>query len=84
MGWELGNLTSLAALLFCLCAAGAAQGGDPASTGEPAPAEHARSEALSEEDLQLLRDLELLEELDLLRNWDPAEDLPIPVGEEPP
>ena len=35
------------------------------------------------EDLELLRDLELLQELDLLRDWDPAEDLPIPSGEDP-
>ncbi len=40
--------------------------------------------ALSPEDLQLLRELPLLMEWELLRNWDPEQDLPIPVGSPAP
>jgi hypothetical protein len=34
---------------------------------------------LTEEDAQLLREIDLLLEWELLRDWDPEENLPIPV-----
>ncbi len=40
--------------------------------------------ALSPEDLQLLRELPVLTEWELLRDWDPEQDLPIPVGSPAP
>jgi hypothetical protein len=49
----------------------------------PAGAAQAALPVLSPEDLQLLRELPVLTEWELLRDWDPEEDLPIPVGSAP-
>ncbi len=50
----------------------------------PAGAAQAALPVLSPEDLQLLRELPVLTEWELLRDWDPEEDLPIPVGSAAP
>ncbi len=49
------------------------------SEGEPAPA----PVGISAEDAELLQDLDLLIELEFLSTWDPVENLPIPVEDEP-
>lgn len=50
----------------------------------PPGAAQAALPALSPEDLQLLRELPVLTEWELLRDWDPEEDLPIPVASPAP
>jgi len=51
----------------------------PNSRPADAASRMAGSPALSREDLAILRALPILTEWELLRDWDPEEDLPIPV-----
>ena len=56
----------------------------PAATAaEPDKQPASPSQPLSAEDAELLRNLDLLLQLEFLSNWDPAEDLPIPLEDEP-
>ncbi|MCP4006473.1 MAG: hypothetical protein GY725_20030 [bacterium] len=77
MGWP-GDLKTaiFAALCLFACPALAGSGTDP--NAPPTIQEP------SEEDLRLLEDLDLLLELDLLEDWDPRENLPIPVIRDEP
>jgi hypothetical protein len=52
----------------------AAEAGKSVTQTQEAP-----DEKLTSEDLDLLRNLDLLLELELLQEWDPEEDLPIPI-----
>ncbi len=76
--------THLLALgLPLLVAADLGQQNEGPKTRTPGAAQTALP-VLSPEDLQLLRELPVLTEWELLRDWDPEEDLPIPVGSPPP
>lgn len=76
--------THLLALgLPLLVAADLGQQNEAPKTRTPGAAQTALP-VLSPEDLQLLRELPVLTEWELLRDWDPEEDLPIPVGSRPP
>ncbi len=76
--------THLLALgLPLLVAADLGQQNEAPKTRTPGAAQTALP-ALSPEDLQLLRELPVLTEWELLRDWDPEEDLPIPVASPPP
>ncbi len=76
--------THLLALgLPLLVAADLGQQNEAPKTRTPGAAQTALP-ALSPEDLQLLRELPVLTEWELLRDWDPEEDLPIPVGSSAP
>jgi hypothetical protein len=48
-----------------------------ACAAEPEP----EPEGVSARDLELIEDLDLLLELELLQDWEPGEDLPLPLGE---
>ena len=71
MGWFSRRLTELGAVSLL------AVGPLTATASEPTPAE------LSAEDRALLEQLDLLLELELLEAWDPDENLPIRVADEP-
>ena len=91
MGWS-GDLRALLCALAVLASPAVAVGSTdgPAATPDALqkaksalPAESAPQQAqlaLSEEDLEVLENLELLMQLEMLRDWDPDEDLPIPLG----
>lgn len=71
--------TPLLVLSIALLGAEAATG--PATEASPTASAPA-GEELSAEDRAILAHLELLLDLELLEDWDPDQDLPIPVDEE--
>lgn len=77
MGRRGGNLRSWCASRVAVLLPIAAAAQSP-----PAAPPVAQRVELSSSDLELLRELDLLRDLELLEQWDPAEDLPIPLAPE--
>ena len=75
--WQTRLLALGLPLLVAADLGGANESPDSRTTG--ATSRTARTPALSREDLELLRELPVLAEWELLRDWDPEEDLPIPI-----